>query len=130
LRDQLPTNKLFTINSVLSNLENDKIEIISKYKCFFNLELNSLSLLIEDDLKISSLSKEVILNFIEFAQRLQIKFLRILLNKTNPDYVKFLQELMTIGFANDGMGRIKERDYKALQMTVKLSSNKIEEMAF
>lgn len=79
------------------------------------------------------LSKEIIINFIDFAQRMNIKNLIMLLDRKNKDYVKVLQSMMTVGFSNDknlSVIKIAEINYKVLVMAVSIGQKEIEEIVF
>lgn len=73
------------------------------------------------------------MNFLDFAQKMNIKNLIMLLERKNKDYVKILQSMMTVGFSNDkNMASVKilDVDYKVLKMTINSSQQEIEEVAF
>lgn len=89
--------------------------------------------MVEKGLKYVDLSKEIVMNFIDFAQKMNIKNLIMLLDRKNKDYVKILQSMMTVGFTNDkalASVKIGEIDYKVLKMTVSSSQQEVEEIAF
>ena len=73
------------------------------------------------------------MNFLDFAQKMNIKNLIMLLERKNKDYVKILQSMMTVGFSNDkNMASVKilDVDCKVLKMTINSSQQEIEEVAF
>ncbi len=73
------------------------------------------------------------MNFIDFAQKMNIKNLIILLDRKNKDYVKILQSMMTVGFSNDknlATVKIADVDYKVLKMTISNTQQEVEEIAF
>jgi cobalamin biosynthesis protein CbiG len=89
--------------------------------------------MVEKGLKYIDLSKEIVMNFIDFAQKINIKNLIMLLDRKNKDYVKILQSLMTVGFASEkGLASVKigDVDYKVLKMTVSSNPQEVEEIAF
>jgi autonomous glycyl radical cofactor GrcA len=89
--------------------------------------------MVEKNLKYVDLSKEIVMNLIDFAQKMNIKNLIMLLDRKNKDYVKILQSMMTVGFSNDknlSVVKITDIDYKVLKMTVSSTQQEIEEVAF
>ena len=73
------------------------------------------------------------MNILDFAQKMNIKNLIMLLERKNKDYVKILQSMMTVGFSNDknmASLKIQDVDYKVLKMTINSSQQEIEEVAF
>lgn len=89
--------------------------------------------MVEKGLKYIDLSKEMIMNFIEFAQNAKINNIVILIDRKNKDYVKILQSMMTVGFSNDKnlkSVKIADIDYKTLKMNVNLNQPAVEEIDF
>ena len=71
------------------------------------------------------------MNLIDFAQKLGINAIFLLLARKNPEYVKLLQGMMTIGFENDSSMKTTKIDgntYKVLKMNLKQED--IEELEF
>jgi len=133
MKQQLPENTLFNINSLVFNLENNKEEVLSKYNCFYNPSLEALCVMIEDKTKYSDLSKEIVMNIMDFATKMSIKNIILMIDRKNKDYVKVLQGMMTVGFSTDSnvkMTRVGGKDYKVLKMTLKSVPEEIEEIAF
>ena len=133
LKSQIPENTIFNINSIIFNLENNKEEILNKYNCFYNPSLEALCIMIEDATKYSDLSKEIVMNLMDFAHKMAIKNLILMIDRKNKDYVKILQGMMTVGFTNDPnykVTKIGSKDYKILKMTLKVVQDDIEEIAF
>jgi hypothetical protein len=133
MKNKLPENSLFNISSLVFNLENSKEEVLHNYSCFFNPSLEALCIMIDDGTKYSDLSKEIVMNLMDFTQKMQIKNIILLLERKNRDYVKILQGMMTIGFQNDSSLKITKvggKDYKVLKMQIKLQPEEIEEIAF
>jgi hypothetical protein len=129
---QVKENTLFNVNSCLFNLENNKEEVQGKYNCFYNPALEALCILIEEGTKYTDLSKDIVMNLMDFAQRLAIKNIVLLLDRKNRDYVKILQGMMTVGFssdANNKMAKVGGKDYKVLKMTQR-NQEEIEEIVF
>lgn len=70
---------------------------------------------------------------IDFAKKLQIKSIILLIDRKCHDYVKILQALMLIGFVSEKekkMAAIDGRIYKILTMIMKDQPDKIEEIEF
>jgi len=88
--------------------------------------------MVENSFKYIDLSKEIVMNFIDFA-KMNVKHLIMLLDRKNKDYVKILQSMMTVGFTNDkslATVKIADVNYKVLKMTVSSSQQDVEEIAF
>jgi hypothetical protein len=133
LKQQIPENTLFNISSLVFNLENNKEEVLKKYNCFYNPSMEALCIMIEDVTKYSDLSKEIVINLMEFAQKMGIKNIILLIDRKNRDYVKILQGMMTVGFTNDNnvkIAKIGDKDYKVLKISMKVQQEEIEEIAF
>jgi len=95
--------------------------------------MEALCIMIEDTMKYSDLSKEMVINLMEFAQKMSVKNLALLLDKKTRDYVKILQGMMTVGFENDTQQKVVKvlnKDYKLLKMSLPTVSEQIEEIAF
>jgi len=89
--------------------------------------------MIEESTKYSELSKEIVMNIMEFAQKMSIKNVVLLLDRKNKDYVKILQGMMTVGFTNDNhfkFSKIAGKEYKILKMTLKNVLEEVEEIIF
>jgi hypothetical protein len=131
LKGQLPENTLFNISSLVFNLENNREEVLNKYNCFYNPSMEALCIMIEEGTKYSDLSKEIVMNIMDFAQKTAIKHIILLIERKNKDYVKILQGMMTVGFGNDAnlkTTKIGNKDYKVLKMMIK--AEEMEEIAF
>lgn len=95
--------------------------------------MEALCILIEEGTKYSDLSKEIVMNIMDFADKMCIRNIILLIERKNKDYVKILQGMMTVGFGNDNnckMTKIGGKDFKILKMTLKSVSEEIEEIAF
>lgn len=133
LKQQLPENTLFNISSLVFNLENNKEEVLSKYNCFYNPTMEALCILIEECTKYSDLSKEIVLNIMDFAQKVCIKNIVLLIDRKSRDYVKILQGMMTVGFSNDlniKTTKVGGKEYKVLKLIMKNIPEDIEEVIF
>jgi hypothetical protein len=129
----IPENTLFNISSLVFNLENNREEVLNKYKCFYNPSLEALCVMIEQGIKYSDLSKEIVMNMMDFTERMSIKNIVLLLDRRNKDYIKILQGMMTVGFTNEEKMKtvkISEKEYKVLKMTLKHLQDEIQEIAF
>ena len=133
MKQQLPENTLFNISSLIFNLENNKEEVLNKYNCFYNPALEALCILIEEGTKYSDLSKEIVMNMMDFACKMSLKNIILLLDRKNKDYIKIMQGMMTVGFTNDSlmkMTKVSGKDFKVLKMTLKNTPEEIEEISF
>jgi len=127
-----PTNEnsLFYINSFVYNIEKSKDELINNFKCFYSPSQEAVCIIIETEVKYANLSREIMMNLMEFARKVEAKNLLLMLDKKNTEYVKILQGVMTVGFTNDKKiktSTINEKDYKLLKMEMKAETN-IEEI--
>ena len=75
----------------------------------------------------------MVINLMDFAQKMSVKSLILLLDRKNKNYVKILQGMMTVGFENDSKlkaSKVMGKEYKMLKMSLKSSPDEIEEVAF
>ena len=86
IKKLIPNNSLFNINSHIFNIQNNKKEKISTFDCFYSPSTESLSIIIEEKNKYSELSKEIVINLMEFAGKVNAKTLILLLDRKNKDY--------------------------------------------
>ena len=100
-KSQIPKNKIFEINSLIFNITKHKKEILTKYKCYYEEQSNSLNILLTQDLNFADFTKEIMMNLLEMSQKLCIETIYFLVAKKNPQYIKFVQDLMIIGFEVD-----------------------------
>ena len=131
LKSQIPKNKIFEINSLIFNITKHKKEILTKYKCYFEESSNSLDIILTQDLNFADFTKEIMINLLEMAQKLGIETIYFLVAKKNPQYIKFVQDLMIIGFevdTNTKTVNIEGNTYKVLKLQVKDQDDEIEEV--
>ena len=133
LKEKLPKNTLFNINSLIFNIESHQEEILSKYDCYYNSNNNSFCIIIGDNAKYSDFSKEIMMNLMEFSQKLSISSIFLLICRKNKDYVKLLQGMLTVGFTNEETTKTTTIDgkmYKILKMNLSKAQAEIEEVDF
>ena len=131
LKSQIPKNKIFEINSLIFNITKHKKEILTKYKCYFEESSNSLNIILTQDLNFADFTKEIMINLLEMSQKLGIETIYFLVAKKNPQYIKFVQDLMIIGFEVDTETKtvnIEGNVYKVLKFQVKDQDDEIEEV--
>ena len=131
LKSSIIDNTLFKINSEVVNIENNKQEVISSLDCFYSPNNEALCIIIGEKVKIKDLSKEFMVNIIDFASKVSAKSLILLLDKKNKDYVKIMQSMMMVGFINDIKNKtanLMEIEYKVLKFECKITN--FEEIAF
>ena len=131
LKSQIPKNKIFEINSLIFNITKHKKEILTKYKCYFEESSNSLDIILTQDLNFADFTKEIMINLLEMAQKLGIETIYFLVAKKNPQYIKFVQDLMIIGFEVDTNTKtlnIEGNVFKVLKLQVKEQDDEIEEV--
>ena len=130
-KSQIPKNKIFEINSLIFNITKHKKEILTKYKCYYEEESNSLNILLTQDLNFADFTKEIMMNLLEMSQKLCIETIYFLVAKKNPQYIKFVQALMIICFevdTNTKTVNIEGNVFKVLKLQVKDQDDEIEEV--
>jgi hypothetical protein len=133
LKEKIPKNTIFNINSLVFNIESHQEEILSKYDCYYNSNNNSFYIIIGDNAKYSDFSKEIMMNLMDFSQKLSISSINLLICRKNKDYVKLLQGMLTVGFTNDEVTKttqIDGKNYKILKMSLSKAQAEIEEVDF
>lgn len=140
VKSLIPNDSLFNINSHIFNIQTNKKEKISTFDCFYSPSTESLCIVIEEKNKYSDLSKEIVVNLMEFSCKVNAKTLLLLLDKKNKDWgiyniklVKIMQSMMMIGFSNDPKfktAKLSDKEYKLLRMDIKNKSEVIEEVIF
>ena len=131
LKSQIPKNKIFEINSLIFNITKRQKEILTKYKCYFEESSNSLNIIFTQDLNFADFTKEIMLNIFEMSQKIGIETIYFLVAKKNPQYIKFVQDLMIVGFevdTNTKTVNIEGSVYKVLKLPVKEQDEEIEEV--
>jgi hypothetical protein len=131
LRNSTQDNTLFKINSEVFNIHSNKQELISSLDCFYSPSNEALCIIIEDQVKLKELSKQIISNLMEFSTKVSAKSLILLIDKKNKEYVKIMQSMMMIGFNNDSNNKsanISGKEYKVLKLDT--NTGEIEEIAF
>ena len=133
LKEKIPKNTIFNINSLVFNIESHQEEILSKYDCYYNSNNNSFCIIIGENSKYSDFSKEIMMNLMDFSQKLSISSINLLICRKNKDYVKLLQGMLTVGFTNDEVTKttqIDGKNYKILKMSLSKAQAEIEEVDF
>lgn len=133
LKEQIPKNQIFRINSLIFNITKHKREILSKYDCYYDEESNSLSLLLSEDICYSDFTKEIMINLLDFTQKVGIDVIYFLVAKKNQQYLRIIKDLMIVGFEveeNVKNTTIDGQVYKILKMPVSEESEEIEEVMF
>ena len=133
LKNQIPKNQIFHINSLIFNITKHKREILSKYECYYDESSNALSLLLSEEICYSDFTKEIMINLLEFTQKVGIDTIYFLVAKKNKQYLRIIQDLMIVGFEADENVKNTTIDgnvYKILKMPIKEESDEIEEVMF
>ena len=133
LKTQIPKNQIFHINSLIFNITKHKREILSKYECYYDESSNALSLLLSEEICYSDFTKEIMINLLEFTQKVGIDTIYFLVAKKNKQYLRIIQDLMIVGFEADENFKnttIEGSVYKILKMPIKEESDEIEEVMF
>ena len=131
LKSQIPKNQIFLINSLIFNITKHKKEILSKYQCYYDEKSNSLTVLFTQDFCFADFTREIMINLLEFAQKVEIETIYFLVAKKNQDYIKIVKDLTIIGFEMDENTKsvtIEGNVYKVLMLSVKEQDEEIEEV--
>ena len=133
LKEKLPKQKIFRINSLIFNIEKHKRELFSEYDCLYNEEDNSLSILIKKETNFNKFTKDVMLNIFEFAQNVDIDCIQLLIAKKNIQYFEIIKQMLIVGFIEEEeLENVKiNGDYfKILKMPMSSLSNEVEDVPF
>ena len=133
LKTQIPKNQIFHINSLIFNITKHKREVLSKYECYYDESSNALSLLLSEEICYSDFTKEIMINLLDFTQKVGIDTIYFLVAKKNKQYLRIIQDLMIVGFEADENVKNTTIDgnvYKILKMPIKEESDEIEEVMF
>ena len=133
LKSQLPKKTIFKINSLIYNVETQTKDLNLSFDCSYNDEDNTLSVIINENINHTNLTKEVALTLFVFVQKLQIEKLYLIVALKNPNYILLLQEMMTLGFQSEKSARSTNIDgdaYKILYLETKDMTSNIEEFGF
>ena len=133
LKSQLPKKTIFKINSLIYNVETQTKDLNLSFDCSYNDEDNTLSVIINENINHTNLTKEVALTLFVFVQKLQIEKLYLIVALKNPNYILLLQQMMTLGFQSEKSARSTNIDgdaYKILYVETKDMTSNIEEFGF
>lgn len=133
IQDEIPKNTLFNISSLVFNHEKRQEEVLSQYSCYYNKPEESLCILIEETAKASDFTKEIMMNLMDLAQKINVKAIYLLICRTNKEYVKLLQGMMTVGFEQESTIKTKQIEgkvYKILKMNIQSLPDEIQEIEF
>lgn len=129
----MPSNSLFDISSLVFNIRTHKQETFSKYTCYYQQDNDILCFILDEKAKRSHLTKEVMTNFMEFANKICVKAIIILLSNKNKEYYNLLMDLLTFGFVRDEkmpITTIENKQFKVLKMNISQVPEEIEEVEF
>ena len=133
LKGEFPQGKLFTISSKLFNIEKHSEQVFATYKCIYQKETETLCLILDEQARYADFSREIIINLIEFSERIGVKLISLLICRANKDYVKFIQGMMTVGFTqnkNVKSTKINGKVYRVLSMEMSNLNDEIQEIEF
>ena len=130
LKLQLPKKSIFKMNSLFYNVENQTRDVNISFDCSYDDELNVLSIIINEKITHTNLTKEVAMTLFHFVQKTGIEKLYLIVSVKNPNYILLLQEMMTLGFKSEKTVKSTEINgnaYKILEIETKDMSINIEE---
>ena len=73
LKSLLPKKQIFKINSLIYNVETQKKDTNLSFDCSYNDENNTLSVIVNENIDHTNLTKEVALTLFLFVQKLKIE---------------------------------------------------------
>lgn len=120
------------MSSKLFSVPKQSEEIYSSIRCVYHKDSESLCLILDNNIRYTDLSKEIIINLIQFAQNINANLITLLISKSNRDYVKFIQGMLTVGFeyADIKSAKIEGKVYKILSMKMETLNKEMEEIEF
>ena len=130
LKSILPKKQIFKMKSLIYNVENQTNDVNAIFNCSYNDEENTLSIIIDENINHSKLTKEVAMSLFHFVQKTDIKKLYLIVALKNPNYILILQNMMTLGFQSEKSVKstnINGETYKILEIETKDMSINIEE---
>ena len=101
LKSQLPKKKIFKINSLKYNVESQSNDINISFDCSYNDVNNTLSIIINENVNYTSITREVALTLFQLVQKINIDKLYLIVALKNPNYILLLQEMMKLGFQSE-----------------------------
>ena len=131
-KSQIPKSQIFEITSMVFNIPKHKREILSKYKCYFDENSNTLTMVINEEISFAEFTKEIMMNLFTFTQKVGIDTICFLLSKKNAQYGRIFQDLMIVGFKSNEKQKevvIDGDTYKVLEIASN-SDDEIEEFFF
>ena len=84
LKAQLPKKKILKINSLIYNIESQKKDINISFDCSYNDENKTLSVIINENINHTNLTKEVSLTLFLFIQKVNIEKLYLIISLKKP----------------------------------------------
>ena len=131
LKSQFPKKKIFKINSLIYNVESQSRDVNISFDCSYNDVNNTLSIIVNENINYTHLTKEVALTLFQLVQKTNIEKLYLIVALKNPNYILLLQEMMTLGFQSEKSVKSTSIDgnaYKILYVETKDMSVNIEEL--
>ncbi len=124
-------DKIFEVTARTFNHHTSSYEDQASFKMIFSSELNGLCVILNDKIKYSDLTREIMQNFFFFASKTNQTKICFLLNRKNKDYVKLLQGIMTVGFkTSNSRFNLDKVEYKVMNMDVSKKSDEVQEIDF
>ena len=118
------------LNVLFSSLYEQSKDLNISLDCSYDNENNTLSVIVNENIDHTNLTKEVALTLFLFVQKANIDKLYLIVALKNPNYILLLQEMMTLGFQSEKSVRstsINGDAYKILFIETKDMSTNIEE---
>ena len=100
-KSQLPKMKIFKINSLIYNVENESKDINISFDCSYNDVNNTLSIIVNENVNYTNLTREVALTLFQLVLKVNIDKLYLIVALKNPNYILLLQEMMKLGFQSE-----------------------------
>ena len=72
------------------SIEKNKEEVINNFKCFYAPGQEAICIMVESEIRFFNLTREIVMNLMEFAKKLEVKNLFLFLDRQNVDFGKNL----------------------------------------
>ena len=131
LKEKLPKNKIFRINSLFYNIQKQCKEVHDQYYCIYSEKNNYLYLIFNTKFNYSEFTKDWLINILDFSVSVGIDSICLLVAKNNKMYLNIIQDMLIVGFEpmeNVPKITIDGNVYKTLKMPTKDIYQEIKEI--
>ena len=131
IKEKFPDNKIFRINSLILNSEENETEIPTQFDCIYNEKNNSLFLIFNNNDNYENFTKNKLLSILDFAISIEIETIYLLVSKSNNHYLNIIKDMLIVGFQIEKdlpKINIDGNVYKSLKMSMKDVFKEIKEI--